>query len=279
MAIKDFSGRVAVITGGAAGIGKALAQELTSLGAQVAIADLPGDRLEKTAAELGLLGVGTDVSNGGSVEALAKTVQERFGRVDLVVNNAGVGLQQSFRQARLKDWQWIFDVNFWGVVNGVNAFLPLLRQNPEGGHMVNTASLLGLYTMPGMGAYCASKAAVMALSETLAQELAVGGEPIGVTAFCPGPVDTTIQESLGRRDARYGAPRLEADPNDPVERAFLAVDNIEKMSALTAARIALDAVREGRFWAITHPEYTQPRLDSHQQFLAAVELQKTWREN
>lgn len=274
MRMEDFEGRVAVITGGAAGIGKALAQELSELGATVVIADLPGVTLDDTIRELGITGVSTDVSDPGAVDALADTVMKTHGKVDLLFNNAGVGLQQSLFRIGLRDWQWVFDVNVWGVVNGLRSFMEPLRANRDGAYVVNTASLMSLYSSPGMAAYASSKWAVLAITETLAREVAVSGENIGVTAFCPGPIETTIYQSLERRDDRYGSTRPTLDPDDPVERAFLNFSNIEKMPARTAAKIALDAVREGRFWAITHPEYTAQVEPEHRELMDAIERER-----
>lgn len=274
MKIDDFDGRVAVVTGGAAGIGKALAQELLDLGTTVVIADLPGATLDATAADLGVAAVVTDVSDAAAVTALAGRVMADHGKVDLVFNNAGVGLQQSLYRIGTADWRWVFDVNMWGVVNGVQAFLPHLRANPAGAYVVNTASLFSLYTAPGMAAYAASKWAVLALTETLAQEIAVAGDRIGVTAFCPGPIETTIYQSLDRRDERYGSKRPTNDADDPVTRSIMAFTEIERMPARQAARIAIDAVRDGRFWAITHPEYTAAIEPEHRQLIDAIERQR-----
>ena len=271
--IKDLRGRVAVVTGGAAGIGAALAEALVAEGAAVVIADLPGDTLENTAARLGAYAVPTDVSDAAAVDALAARVMARHGRVDLLFNNAGVGLQQSLFRISETDWRWVFDVNLWGVVHGLRSFMPHLRAAPDGAWVVNTASLFSLYTAPGMAAYAASKWAVLGVTETLAREVEVAAERIGVTAFCPGPVETTIQGSVTRRDARYGAGAA-PDPNDPVERAFLALGEIRQMPAAQAARIALDAVKDGRFWAITHPEYTQQIEPEHRALMEAIARQE-----
>lgn len=124
---------IAVVTGGAAGIGKALARQLRDLGMQVAIADFNRDALERTADELRVFGVVTDVSLPASVQSLADAVVARFGTVHLVCNNAGAGVQRSVRHLTLEDWRWTMDVNFWGVLHGVRAFLPILRANAEGG--------------------------------------------------------------------------------------------------------------------------------------------------
>jgi len=275
MKIEDFNGRVAVITGGAAGIGRALAQELKTLGASVAIVDLPGDTLDATADELGVDALACDVSDAAAVDALAQAVVDRYGKVDLLFNNAGVGLQQSLYRINPNDWNWVFDVNFRGVVHGIRSFLPHLSTNPEGAYVVNTASLFSLYTGPGMAAYAASKYAVLAVTETLAKEVSVTGDRIGVTAFCPGPIDTTIYGSLGRRDPRYGAAPPASDPGDPVRKALAPITGAQRMPALEAARIAIAAVKAGRFWAITHPEYTDAVEPEHAALRAEIDRQRT----
>lgn len=273
MRIDNFQGRIAVITGGAAGIGRALAEELLSDGAKVVIADLPGEILDATAKDLGVSAVACDVSNASAVDALAEQVVDLHGKVDMLFNNAGVGMQQSLYRIALHDWRWLIDVNMWGVVHGIRSFLPHLVANPDGAYVVNTASLISLYTNPGLGAYAASKFAVLAITKTLAQELKVTGDNVGVTAFCPGPIETTIYDSAARRDSKYGAPAIVEPSQDPVLGALDHIMGAERMPARVAARIALDAVKAGRFWAITHPEYTQQVGPEHEELMAEISRQ------
>ena len=143
-------GKVAVVTGGASGIGKAMAQRFQAAGMHVVIADVEQGALDATAAELGVVGVQTDVSDADSVAALAAAVVDRFGTAHVICNNAGVGGGGVIAGQTLKDWKWIIDVNLWGVVHGLHSFLPLLLANPDGGHVVNTASMAGLSAWPGL---------------------------------------------------------------------------------------------------------------------------------
>ncbi|MGH7058491.1 MAG: SDR family NAD(P)-dependent oxidoreductase, partial [Acetobacteraceae bacterium] len=194
-AFNTFNGKAAVVTGGASGLGKGIAQCLIEEGMRVFIADVEEPALSRTAAEIGATGIRTDVSDWTSVQSLARTVRERAGAVHVVCNNAGVGSMGRIADLSIDDWRWMLGVNLWGVIHGVQAFLPLLRANPDGGHIVNTASIGGLTTMPGLGAYAVSKYGVVALSETLAQELAEDRSAVGVTVLCPGPTRTNIKRS------------------------------------------------------------------------------------
>lgn len=157
-AFPDLAGKVAVVTGGASGIGLGIARQFRAAGMSVVIADIEDTALQQAAEQLGATGVRTDVRDPASVQALADATVDRYGAVHVVVNNAGVGPMAPIAALELSDWQWLLEVNLWGVIHGVHTFLPLLKQNPDGGHIVNTASIGGLVTGPGMGAYNVSSA-------------------------------------------------------------------------------------------------------------------------
>ncbi len=250
MRLKNFENRVAVVTGGASGIGKGIARQLIRQGMHVVIADIEAEALAVSAAELGAVGIRTDVSDAASVQALADAVEQRFGRVHLVCNNAGIGPFAHVGEMTLADWQWMLGVNLWGVIHGIHAFLPLLRSHGEGGHIVNTASAGGFVTMPGLGAYSASKSAVVALSEALSQELAGAGVPVGVTVFCPGPVSSRLGSSLRNRPAGLGAGKLADVQLEDTELA----QNLRWITPEEAGDTVIQAVREGQLYAFTHPE-------------------------
>ena len=249
-ALKALAGKVAVVTGGASGIGKGIARRLKAEGMQLVIADIEPGPLEAAAAELDAVGVRVDVSDYASVEALAAEVERRFGAVHLVCNNAGVGSTAKIADMQLSDWRWILDVNLWGVINGVKAFLPRLLANPDGGHIVNTASMSGFSAMPTLGGYTVTKYAVVALSETLALELEQDGAKVGVTVLCPGPVRSNIKASSRNRPAGLaGGALTDSDlEHDPIAAQMRWLDPDD------AGEVVVRAVRRGDLYALTHPE-------------------------
>ncbi len=252
--MQDLRGKVAVVTGGASGIGKALAARFAAEGMHVVIADIEADPLTAAAAEIGALAVRTDVADADSVAALADATVERFGAVHIVCNNAGVGGGGLIKDLTLKDWKWVIDVNLWGVIHGVTSFLPHLLANAEGGHIVNTASVAGLVAGPGIGPYNASKYGVVAISETLQAELAAEDSPVRVSVLCPGYVDTNIFTSQRNRPAalRNERPKVAARAaNRDITSSALA----QGLDPAVVAGMVLDAIRAEQFWVITHPEY------------------------
>ena len=202
--IADLDGKVAVVTGGASGIGLGIARRLAAAGAQLVIGDVEVAALHRAADDLGALAVQTDVRDRSSVQALADAAVQRFGTVNVVVNNAGVGPFGRIADLTEADWRWIIDVNLWGVVHGTGVFLPILQDAPGGGHFVNTASMAGLRPGPNLGAYTVTKYGVVALTETLAIELAEDESQVGVTVLLPGPVHTNIGTSTRNRPAGPG---------------------------------------------------------------------------
>ncbi|MCP5144967.1 MAG: SDR family NAD(P)-dependent oxidoreductase [Gammaproteobacteria bacterium] len=250
----EFKGKVAVVTGGASGIGRGLAERFIDEGMQVVIADIERDALDRTAAEIGALAIQTDVSDAASVAALADAAHSRFGAVHVVCNNAGIGSFGRIRDLTLADWQWMINVNLWGVIHGVHHFLPLLLENPEGGWIVNTASMGGLAAFPGLGAYATTKFGVTALSETLAQELAQDEVPVGVTVLLPGPVRSNLGRSLRNRPADLAAGTL-ADAD--LESLPQYRDRLPWKTPAQAAEVVITAMREGALYAVTHPELVE----------------------
>jgi NAD(P)-dependent dehydrogenase (short-subunit alcohol dehydrogenase family) len=252
--VRDLEGKVAVVTGGASGIGRGLAARFAADGMQVVIADVESAALEQTAAELGVVGVQTDVADAASVQALADQVFDRFGTVHVLCNNAGVGGGGQIADLTLADWKWVLDVNLWGVIHGLHSFLPRLLANADGGHVVNTASMAGLFASAGMGPYNATKFAVVAISETLSKELQAAGSSVGVSVLCPGFVRTNIFDSQRNRpEALRNATKAVGDARarNDVLKQFLE-------TAMDPADVALqvrDAIVEDRFWITTHPEF------------------------
>ena len=276
MPLTDVRNKVAVITGGASGIGLAMARRFKREGMRLVLADAETEPLQQAAAELdapdlGVLAVLTDVRDPASLDALARATLDRFGAAHLLCNNAGVSRMAGHDRLTDQDWRWLFDVNLFGVVNGVRSFLPLLKANPEGGHIVNTASLSGLMATRSQAAYAASKYAVVGFSEVLALELAAEGARVGVTAVCPGPVRTNISSSARNRAPEYG----QADTSNPApdihERAFRAeLTDDQWATADQIADQAFDAVLTGQFWVITHPGMMGPVDARHSAIMAAA---------
>jgi NAD(P)-dependent dehydrogenase (short-subunit alcohol dehydrogenase family) len=249
-ALQDLSGRVAVVTGGASGIGKGIARQLIAEGATVIIADIERDALERTAGEIGAIGVETDVSDATSVQALAKEALNRFGTVHIVCNNAGIGPMAAVADLTLDDWRWMLGVNLWGVIHGIHAFLPILKANPDGGHIVNTASMAGLDAPPRLGAYATCKFGVVGLTEVLAQELEAENSKVGVSVLCPGTVRTNIGRSSRNRpahlaDAGFEDIDIELDAG-PAYRWITPDD---------AGAVVVRAIKNGYLYALTHPDW------------------------
>ncbi|WP_426516803.1 SDR family oxidoreductase [Diaminobutyricibacter sp. McL0618] len=254
----EIAGTIAIVTGGASGIGRGIAEQLIAEGATVTIADIDGDRAHTVAAEIGATGVALDVTNASHVQALADSVVAIHGKIDIVVNNAGVGPDGRIADLTLDDWRWIMDVNFFGVVNGIHAFLPALRSNPHGGHIVNTASMAVFLPLEGLGPYVASKLGVLGMSEVLAMELASEGSQVEVTVLAPGPVRTNIRESLKHRPAGQVGNLADVDLE-----ASEAASGLRWIDPREAGRIVTRAIRNNDFLAITHPEWW-PMVAEHE---------------
>lgn len=245
-----FGDKVVVITGGAGGIGMALAEAFGSAGARIILADLEPKRLDESiglleAAGIEAAGFETDVTDRASVERLATEAIRTYGRVDILCNNAGVATAGPISKATEADWTFTMGVNFWGVVNGVHAFLPSMLEAGSG-HIVNTASMAGLIGMEYLGVYCASKFAVVGLSESLARELAPSG--VGVTVVCPMVVDTPI----GERSITMRPPALRNADSDEVLEPDQLVGEV--ISPNEVAGLVLDAVQQRELYVLTHKE-------------------------
>ena len=246
-----YRGKVAVVTGAASGIGYAVAARAAAEGMTVVLADIDTGKLGDAAASLRRTGaevhsVWVDVSDRESVTDLARRVREDAGEAWLLVNNAGVYVSAPFTQMPAADWEFVVGVNFWGVVHGVETFVPRLLARRDGGHIVNTASMAGLVGMRWLGVYCASKFAVVGLTEALNRELADHG--IGVSVLCPMIVQTSINENSVRN--RPAALRNPGD--DPVADGTLMVGSV--IAPDEVARRVVRGIERKDLYILTHPE-------------------------
>jgi len=261
--MKDVKGRVAVITGGASGIGRGMAESFAAAGMKLVLADVDAARLgdvarelEKTGAEV--LPVKTDVSRQVEVDELARRALDAFGAAHVVCNNAGVahGGVPTW-ESTLHDWEWIVGVNLMGVVHGVRAFTPLLLEQGEG-HIVNTASMAGLISGGGNALYGVTKHAVVALSEALFNELAALDARVRVSVLCPGWINTQILQSSLRNQpeaVRHHRPEDRTSPEAEIRRKMVESLLASGLDPRRVGDLVLDAIREERFWVLTHPQW------------------------
>jgi NAD(P)-dependent dehydrogenase (short-subunit alcohol dehydrogenase family) len=254
--MQELSGKVAVVTGAASGIGRALAEHFASAGMRLVLADIEEAPLESVAAALRDAGseveaAVVDVREARELEALAERCTARFGGTHVLCNNAGVAAGGPLWEVTLEDWNWVIGVNLFGVIHGIRAFLPRMLASGEEGHIVNTSSIAGLVSPGFFGPYNATKHAVVTLSETLFAELAASDAKIGVSVLCPGWVQTRLAESDRNRPGTADAPR------DPGEEALRNIVGGLLAEGLTPEQVAAEvaaAIRENRFWIRTHPE-------------------------
>lgn len=258
------------MTGGASGIGRALAEGLAREGVRVVVADLDEPGLAATvqairAAGGEALAVRTDVTQPGEVQSLAERAVGAFRRVHILCNNAGVALWGGLENATMRDWQWVLGVNLWGVIHGLQAFVPRMIAQQEGGHILNTASMAGLIASQGLGIYNTSKYAVVGLSETLAKDLRPYG--IGVSVLCPMGVATQIRASERARPTHL---RNEA-PSQPEPVELIG----RTLSPEAVAAMAIAAIRQNQLYVVTHEEGLEPLRRRFQRLEQAILARKT----
>lgn len=263
--MRDLVGKVAVITGGASGIGLAMAERFGREGVKLVIADIQDDVLERAVAKLTAkgfeaVGVRADVTKYEDVEALAQATLKAFGKVHIVVNNAGVSITGPTWKMSLDDWRWVLGVNFWGVVHGVKAFTQILIDQGEPAHIVNTASLASYVGIGEHSPYSSSKAACLSISQSLYSELIAANTQVGVSVVCPGMVATDIHRSWRNRPAA-DRPWSDREWNDQNFRANSDAFQGAGIQPEHIAEATLDAILENRFY-VFRSEDVEKYLDS-----------------
>jgi len=256
--MRELAGKAAFVTGGAEGIGLALGRALAAAGMKVMLADIESEALSAAVKSLHnagptVRGIVCDVADPASVDRAAKETIAAFGNVHVVCNNAGVAAAGGIDNISLDNWRWVLDVNLMGVVHGVRAFLPHIREHGEGGHFVNTASMAGMNGGLGFSPYVASKFAVVGMSEGLATQLKPLG--IGVSVLCPHFVRTRIGESARNRPERYGEGQV-FDPASPAGQllAHIAANIASGLEPAEVAARVVAAIRADEVYVFTHPD-------------------------
>jgi NAD(P)-dependent dehydrogenase (short-subunit alcohol dehydrogenase family) len=254
--MNEFKDRVAVITGAASGIGRGLARRCAQEGMKVVLADIDVPALSNTAAELQATGaviltVPTDVSKAGDVEALAHKTLETFGAIHLLFNNAGVATVPIIWESSFEEWKWILGVNLWGVIHGIHFFVPIMLNQAVGGHIVNTASIAGLISAPGLGVYKVSKHGVVTLSETLYHVQRRAN--VKVSVLCPGFVDTNLMDTSARTRPPTRAKNAEEVANEESLREAARTGT----SPDHVAECVFTALKEDKFYILPHPEWKE----------------------
>lgn len=255
--MKDFAGRVAVITGAGSGFGREFARIGARLGMKLALADIQADALAATVEELAgqgaeVFGEVIDVSRAAEVERLAERTMHTHGAVHLLFNNAGVAMGGLAWEHSAQDWEWVLGVNLMGVAHGVRVFTPLMLAQGGEGHIVNTASVAGLVSAQMMAAYNVSKHGVVALSETLHHDLRLVGSQIGVSVLCPAFVPTGIAAAQRNRPAELHDPAPPSDSQRALQAQLAKAVQSGRISAAQIAETTFEAIREERFYIVTH---------------------------
>ncbi len=289
--MKEFTDKIAVITGAASGIGRGIAERCAQEGMKVVLADIEEKALTHTTAAMKsagatVLAVVTDVSKIGEIEALAQKTLDAFGAVHLLCNNAGVGQDTSqgwnIWEHTLDDWKWFTSVNLWGVIHGVKTFVPIMLEQDTTCHIVNTASIAGLLSFPYVGIYNVTKHAIVTLSETLHRELRLRKAKINVSVLCPAWVDTQLANSARNRPAELGsmpADKIRASENEIQDLgAYLTAlynryepEISQQLQTVLGpqhvAELVFQALMNDEFYILTHPSWERWLRDRFEDIL------------
>jgi NAD(P)-dependent dehydrogenase (short-subunit alcohol dehydrogenase family) len=264
----EFRDRVAVVTGGASGIGLGMVRAFAKRGMKLVVADLDEAALNRVVEEVTAgggeaIGQICDVSDHDAVQALADTGIATYGKVNVLCNNAGVGIPTPVKKMKLSDWKWILDVDLWGPIYGVEIFLPLIEEAGEG-HINATSSMAGLISSARMGAYNVAKHGVVALMAATERELRANKSPITASVLCPGPINTNISFNSVTYRPGQAKPRADGEKSGDMARAIQA--SLEQgMDPDEVGELVADSITENRFWILTHPRWAkavQKQLDA-----------------
>ena len=285
--MEDVAGKVAFVTGAASGMGLAMARSFAAAGMKVVLADVEEEALEQARASFGptnadVIAVRVDVTDRDAMAAAADRTEEAFGKVHVLVNNAGVAVGGSIADMAYTDWDWVVGVNLDGVVNGVQTFLPRILAHGEGGHIVTTASLAGLLPFAGLGVYNTTKYAVVGMSEAMRADLADQG--IGVSVLCPGLVNTNIFDSGRNRPAELlsgtdtATIGLADDADDEERQVRLEAARASALEPEIVGDMVLHAIQENEAYIFTHPEYVQQVNERQDEVSASFTRWRAYRE-
>jgi NADP-dependent 3-hydroxy acid dehydrogenase YdfG len=267
----NLENKVAFITGGASGIGLGMAKAFFSAGMKVIIADIREDHLESTreyfdSYRANIHTMKLDVTDRNAMEAAAKEAEQVFGKVHILCNNAGIYLYGSMQKATYEDWDWVLNVNLGGVINGIHAFVPKMISHGEGGHIVNTSSISGIFAAGGTGIYTTSKFAVVGLTEALRLDLEP--ENIGVSVLCPGFVDSKIYDCGNTRPDKFANSGYKVRPE--IQEKLKKAHNEIGMDPIKVGEKVLDAIRLNKLYIFTHPEFAHEIQRRSEALMAAV---------
>ncbi len=266
--MKDFKDKVAVVTGAASGIGLGMARAFASKGMKLVLADLDESALARATEEFGKAGVAVkstrcDVSKHSEVQALAEVTLSAFGGVNILCNNAGIGIPTATHNMKLADWKWIIDVDLWGPIYGVEVFLPLIEAQGEG-HINATSSMAGMIAARRMGAYNVAKHGVIALMASLERELRARKSPVTASVLCPGPINTNISFNSVAHRPGGAKPKEDGKTSGTMAREIQSMLE-QGMHPDEVGLLVLNAIENDKFWVLTHPRWTrtvQKQLDA-----------------